>query len=104
MINGERGDSFFTTDKMTQSEIYMTSRQLIESKHEMVTGKAKADNKVVEIKCPWNRKEVNPNVRIPDFCYFDEDGNIQLKRNHKYFWQIQTQMYTTGFKKGKFLV
>ena len=61
-------------------------------------------NKVVEIKCPWNRKEVNPNVRIPDFCYFDEDGNIQLKRNHKYFWQIQSQMYTTGFKKGKFLV
>ena len=50
MINGERGDSFFTTDKMTQSEIYMSPRQLIESKHEMVTGRAKADNKVVEIK------------------------------------------------------
>ena len=50
MINGERGDSFFTTDKMTQSEIYMSPRQLIESKHEMVTGRVKADNQVVEIK------------------------------------------------------
>ena len=59
---------------------------------------------VVEVKCPWSRKNDNPNVRIPEFCFFDDFGNIKLKENHAYFWQIQCQMFTTGFKKGKFLV
>ena len=59
---------------------------------------------VVEVKCPWNRKTNDPNVFIPDFCYYDDFGKIQLKRTHVYFWQIQCQMYCTGFKKGKFLV
>ena len=50
MINGGKGDNFFAPAKMSQSETYITRRQLIESKHEMVTGNGKTNNGVVEIK------------------------------------------------------
>ena len=50
MINGGRGDNFFAPAKMSQSETYITSRQLIGSKHEMVTGNVKTNNGVVETK------------------------------------------------------
>ena len=59
---------------------------------------------VVEAKCTWNRRTVDPNIVIPEFCYFDDFGKIQLKKNHPYFFQIQCQMFVVGFKKGKFLV
>ena len=59
---------------------------------------------VVEAKCPWNRRNVDPNKVIPDFCYYDDFGKIQLKKNHLYFFQIQCQMFVVGFKKGKLLV
>ena len=59
---------------------------------------------VVEAKCKWNRRNVDPNKVIPDFCYYDDFGKIQLKKNHLYFFQIQCQMFVVGFKKGKLLV
>ena len=33
---------------------------------------------VVEVKCPWNRKQNDPNVFIPDFCYYDDFKKISF--------------------------
>ena len=37
--------------------------------------------------------------------YFEEkDGNVQLKRNHDYFFQIQEQMLCVGAEMAYFIV
>ena len=60
---------------------------------------------VIEIKCPFNRRAVDPNVIYPDYCYVDDDsGQLKLKESHQYYWQIMTQMYVLGFKKGRFVI
>ena len=59
---------------------------------------------VVEVKCPYNKRNEDPNVVIPDFCFYDDFGKTQLKKSHPYFYQIQCQMYVLGYKSGKFLV
>ena len=60
---------------------------------------------VIEIKCPYNRRGVDPNVNIPDYCFWDEDtGKIKLNESHQYYWQIMTQMYVVGYKKGRFII
>ena len=61
-------------------------------------------NMVVEVKCPYNKRNEDPNVVIPDFCFYDDFGKTQLKKSHPYFYQIQCQMYVLGYKSGKFLV
>ena len=58
---------------------------------------------VIEIKCPFNRRGVDPNVIIPDYCYLD-CGVIKLKETHQYYWQIMCQMYVLGYKKGRFVI
>ncbi|CAC5375875.1 unnamed protein product [Mytilus coruscus] len=50
---------------------------------------------VLEIKCPWKwtRKTIREACLSKDFfCEIDEQNNIQLKKSHKYFSQIQGQM------------
>ena len=60
---------------------------------------------VIEIKCPYNRRGVDPRVIIPDYCYIDPmSGKIMLKEDHQYYMQIMCQMYVLGWKKGRFVV
>ena len=43
-------------------------------------------------------KEVN------GFCLMEKEGTLQLSKSHAYFYQIQTQMYVTGFHWCDFFV
>lgn len=64
--------------------------------------------KVVEIKCPSSCKKTG----IVDFetkkCFVPylefREEEIQLKRSHQYYTQIQIQMYVSGAKKGDLFV
>ena len=50
---------------------------------------------LLEIKCPykWRNSKITEACKDPDFyCNSDENGNITLKTNHRYFTQIQGQM------------
>jgi hypothetical protein len=66
---------------------------------------------LIEIKCPFVLRDchpsdletLNPNQRSGFFCT-KENGQLKLKQKHAYFWQIQCQMYVTGFKKTHFVV
>ena len=57
---------------------------------------------LAEVKCPYSSKHLTPSQACEkkDFCseLKEVDGNqlVQLKRNHKYFFQIQGQMAVTG--------
>ena len=60
---------------------------------------------VIEIKCPYNRRGVDPKINLPDYCYRDEEsGLIKLNEDHEYYMQIMCQMYVLGWKKGRFVV
>ncbi|XP_065088331.1 uncharacterized protein LOC135709533 [Ochlerotatus camptorhynchus] len=55
-------------------------------------------NEIVEIKCPYSIR-YSEAVKAP---FLDTDGH--LKPNHKYFYQIQTQMHVTQTKVCHFVV
>ncbi len=68
-------------------------------------------NFIVEIKCPYILRDAKPDdfSRLTQsqvrnhFC--EKDGQkMQLKRTHKYYWQIQCQMWVTGIHLTKFVV
>ena len=98
-------DSYNAThsDKITECGIFVSkakpflaaSPDRLDLKNEMV----------IEIKCPYNRRGVDPKVNIPDYCYRDEQsGLIKLNKDHQYYMQIMCQMYVLGWKKGRFVV
>lgn len=58
---------------------------------------------VVEIKCPYSRRDSDPNINIPDFCYKDDDL-IKIRKSHPYYCQIMCQMFCLGYKKGRFVI
>lgn len=50
---------------------------------------------LLEIKCPykWRKSKILDACKDDDFyCTSDENGNISLKSNHRYFTQVQGQM------------
>ena len=49
---------------------------------------------VVEIKCPFNIRDklITKNVSECSFLELNEMGNIQLKRSHKYYTQVISQI------------
>jgi len=54
---------------------------------------------LVEIKCPANAKTYTPaeaarNNKITS-CTVDENGDIHLKKNHNYYYQVQGQLHIT---------
>lgn len=55
---------------------------------------------VLEIKCPFSAKDLtvaDAVSTITGFCLeMDQNGNLRLKRDHAYFYQIQMQMFVTG--------
>lgn len=57
------------------------------------------DEGIVEIKCPssaanFTHKDAIKNIKIT-FAYIDEHGNVKLKRNDNYFYQVQGQLHIT---------
>ncbi len=59
---------------------------------------------LIEVKCPFSLKNADPNLMLPDYCCRDDNGIVKLKKNHDYYYQIQTQMFTIGFKITKLLI
>lgn len=58
---------------------------------------------VLELKCPFVLKNIHPmelhkltTAQRNAFPCVIENGHLKLKRKHKYFMQVQIQMYTTG--------
>jgi hypothetical protein len=67
-------------------------------------------NCLIEIKCPWMMRETTPDnieslKKEQQKSHFAEkiDGEMKLKRNHKYYVQVMAQMYVTGYKKTHFV-
>jgi hypothetical protein len=65
---------------------------------------------IIEIKCPFSLKKNHPEdieslKPAQKYCYFNEkvNGVLKLKKRHKYFCQVQTQLFVTGFKKARFV-
>lgn len=66
---------------------------------------------VVEVKCPyilshcypWEIKGLTAQQKR-NLCVEKIDGELRLKRSHKYFWQIQCQLFVTGATRAKFIV
>ena len=66
---------------------------------------------LVEVKCPYILKDSRPDdfdslKSSQKYAYFCEKTStgIRLKRSHKYYFQVQCQMFTTGVKRTKFCV
>ena len=55
----------------------------------------------VEIKCPISKFNKNIDEVLNDKSFYLEmvdDRKVQLKRSHKYFYQIQGQLFCSGLK------
>lgn len=50
---------------------------------------------IAEFKCPFSKKNIKPADACddPGFCCAIRDGKFQLKRNHRYYHQVQLQLY-----------
>jgi hypothetical protein len=63
---------------------------------------------VIEVKCPYKHRTQLLRVAAEEdrsFCLFiDDDGDLNLKKTHDYYFQIQTQMFVSGVKIGFFVV
>jgi hypothetical protein len=65
----------------------------------------------LEVKCPfvlrhtdpWDIESLNPQQKRNYFCEIVDD-TLRLKRSHKYFLQVQVQLFVTGTTIGKFIV
>ena len=67
---------------------------------------------LIEIKCPFILKDAEPTdlngltkqQKQTFFCELSGSNDLRLKRSHKYYSQVQAQMFVTGFKKCIFIV
>lgn len=64
---------------------------------------------LLEIKCPasmhWRMLTSHECAQDPNFyCYLDDNGDVLLKENHDYFYQVQGQMAITKRKWCDFVV
>jgi len=56
------------------------------------------DTGCLELKCPFvcfNKPFFIAVVEVPSFCLEENNGKLQSKRKHPYFYQIQTQLFVT---------
>ena len=60
----------------------------------------------VEIKCPSSKLDqtINDVLKDKKFHLEKANGKSQLKRSHKYFYQIQGQLFCTQLKRVDFIV
>ena len=50
---------------------------------------------ILEVKCPYFKCEISPEEACSDANFYSElvNSNIQLKKTHLYFHQVQLQLY-----------
>eukprot|EP00061_Rhincodon_typus_P016489 g44739.t1 len=73
----------------------------------VVVDKATGDTiGLVEIKCPYKHKNHTINKACEDktFCLERNKGELQLKKNHPYFTQIQCQLAVAGLEQADLAV
>ena len=60
---------------------------------------------VIEVKCPYSKRDSDLHTDLPDFCVQDFiDGSITIRKSHPYYCQIMCQMFCLGYKKGRFVI
>ena len=59
---------------------------------------------VVECKCPYSKRDADIHTDLPDYVLIGADGQHNLKRNHLYYAQVQTQLAVTGRSYCDFVV
>jgi len=67
---------------------------------------------LIEVKCPWTLRNSKPidfatclsKTQLHSFCLAVSDGVISLKRNRKYFFQVQMQMCVMGVSQCYFII
>ncbi len=58
---------------------------------------------VLEVKCPMSCAGKQPTPETVDCLLYDDPNIAVLNKKHQYFFQIQTQMATTGRKWDDFI-
>ncbi|GFR82129.1 hypothetical protein ElyMa_000619500 [Elysia marginata] len=60
----------------------------------------------VEIKCPYSLRgmDVFEHYSKTEFIHIDETGNLNIKKDHEYYFQVQAQLAVTMFDVGYFCV
>lgn len=50
---------------------------------------------VVDVKCPWKVKDTNLSHLLNDAkrCVRESDGALEIKTTHRYYYQVQAQMF-----------
>lgn len=57
---------------------------------------------LLEIKCPYSIRTEHPIHCFKKLTFTDKEGN--LKKNHNYYYQIQTQLYTSEYTWCDFVI
>ena len=57
---------------------------------------------ILEIKCPYSIRDEKPDACFTRLHFTDNKG--MLKKNHKYYYQIQTQLHTSGYTWCDFVI
>lgn len=59
---------------------------------------------LIEVKCPHCIKDELPEEEYSGFCMEKHNNEWTLKRNHRYYYQVQVQLHVTGHKHCGFVV
>ena len=104
--------SAFEAYKVKNSDHYVRNSGIwVSLEHNEICGSPDGlidDDGVLEIKCPYSArdfetiKEASSKHQIG--LKYDKDGNPQLPKTHKYYYQVQAQMYVTERKFCDFVV
>ena len=62
----------------------------------------------IEIKCPFNWRFITVKQGIeylnPPLRFDEENNEYHMNKGHDYYYQVQLQMYTTGYRFASFVV
>lgn len=63
------------------------------------------EDRIVEIKCPYSGRNntIEIDQKFP-YLFLNNEGKFDLKRNHRYYSQVQGQLFITGRKVCHFVV
>lgn len=74
---------------------------LVVNTHGMIT-------KLIEIKCPFKLRDIHPNqfdtTLHKNMCYIIENGELKLKRNHDYYFQVQISLAIMNLPSCDFII
>lgn len=63
-----------------------------------------AEDQIIEIKCPYTARANNITPISVPYLYCDSNGDIRLKENHEYYYQIMGNLLCTGRTSCDFIV